>query len=173
MGRHPGVSPWAAFWGQCVGQRAFPGHRQGDRHRTKAEVKDRDMRRHRRMQRFTGGQAAASKAQTVPSPASSSWYLSSSHKTIAAFNSRATTAGRVRRPLCPTAGSNRRGSNATALIHGSTLAHLQSFINLSSTGLSCAQSMTDRALAPEHSTLFLQKSILSLELAFCSRDDQA
>jgi len=41
-----------------------------------------------------------------------------------AFDSAATTTaeeGRVRRSLCPTVGRNRRGSNATALIHGNTL----------------------------------------------------
>ena len=46
------------------------------------------MRRHGRMPRFTGGQAAESKAETAPDPASSSWHLSSSHKTMAGFRQR-------------------------------------------------------------------------------------
>lgn len=85
VGRCPGISLWAFFWGQCVGQRAFPGHRKGDGHRTRAEVKDADVRKHRTMQRFTGGQAASNKAQTASNPASSSWHLSSSHKMTAGF----------------------------------------------------------------------------------------
>lgn len=48
-------------------------------------MKDKDVRRHRRMQRFMGGRAAASKAQTAPNSASSSWHLSSGHKTMAGF----------------------------------------------------------------------------------------
>jgi len=39
VGRCPGVSLWAAFWGHGVGQRAFPEHREGDGHRTRPEVK--------------------------------------------------------------------------------------------------------------------------------------
>lgn len=88
VGRSPGVSLWAFFWGQCVEQRAFPGHHVGDEHRTRAEVKDRDVRKHRRMQRFTGGHVAASKAQTELNPVSSSWHLSSSHKMMAGFHQR-------------------------------------------------------------------------------------
>lgn len=48
-----------------------------------------------------------------------------------AFNSTVTTTagkGKVRRGLCPTVGCNRRGSNATALIHGNTLTNPQAFI---------------------------------------------
>lgn len=86
------VSLWAFFWGQCVGQRAFPGHCQDNGHRTRVEVKVRDVRRHRRMQRFMDGQAAAREAQNAPNPASSSWHLSSSHKMTAGFQQEQTRA---------------------------------------------------------------------------------
>lgn len=86
------ISLWAFFWGQCVGQRTFPGHCQNAGHRTRVEVKVRDVRRHRTMQRFTGGQAAASEAQNAPNPASPSWHLSSSHKMTAGFQQQQTRA---------------------------------------------------------------------------------
>lgn len=53
------------FSGSIYGAKSFPRYCKEHGHRTKAE-EDRDVRRHRRMPRFTVGQGAASKAQTAP-----------------------------------------------------------------------------------------------------------